>query len=301
MADSAPSGSPAPKFPAAPKPMVSLLAITSPLSVAAFLVSAAFGLPGYELGTVSAAGVVVGVLALWQIRRSRGRLGGRGLALAGVGLSVLLLGWSAVAFRQERHLARATERIDSVEHDLERLTRACWKYGARRGGELPPADVWRDLFEEEGFLKADAVGGPAGDDEPRSYAMNVLLGGLRPGEIKDRARTVLFFECKPGSPQAGGPGNFRRDVACARDRHSHVIAFADGHCEYRDAPELDDLNWLPQGKLECPMCGQEVRLPVTWTPEQRIACPACDWVLRDPHAPDMTAIWERGSAGLPGG
>jgi hypothetical protein len=300
MTDSAPSGSPAPKFPAAPKPMLSVLAITSPLWAAAFLVSAALHLPGYELGVVSVAGLAVGVVALWQIRRSRGKLGGRGLALAGAAISVVLIGWSAVALMQERRLARAVERINSVEHDLERLTSACWKYGARRGSELPPADVWRDLFEEEGFLKKGAVGGPEGDG-PRCYAMNVLLGGLRPREIKDRARTVLFFECKPGSPQAGGPGNFRRNVDCARDRRSYVIAFADGHCEYRDAAELDALNWLPQGKLECPICGEEVKLPVSWTPGERIACPVCEWVLRDPHAPDMTAIWERGSAGLPGG
>jgi len=298
MAGDASNGSRAAKPAAGPKPIISLLAIASPLSAAAFLFSAALNLPGYELGVVSLAGLACGVIALWQIRRSRGKLGGRGLAIAGIGVSLVLVGWAAASLTADWRQGRAVERTNSVEHDLERLTSACWKYAARHGGELPPADIWRDLFEEEGLLKKGAVGKPEPGDGPRLYAMNALVSGLRPSQIKDRSKTVLFFECQAGSPQAAGPGNLLRDTPAAGYRHGHVIAFADGHCEYRETADLDALNWLPQGKLECPLCGQEAKLSPSWTPDQPIACPECEWLLRDPHAPPMTAIWERGSEGL---
>src|SRR6516165_9980591 len=49
------------------------------------------GFVGVPCLAVGGVGVIVGALALWQIRRAQGDLGGRGIALLGVGLSSILL------------------------------------------------------------------------------------------------------------------------------------------------------------------------------------------------------------------
>jgi hypothetical protein len=60
------------------------------------------GVPCLAVGVI---GMLVGAIALWQIRRARGDLGGRAIALLGLGLSALLLvagsGYHAYAYVTE--------------------------------------------------------------------------------------------------------------------------------------------------------------------------------------------------------
>ncbi len=73
-----------------------------------------FGIPCLAVGFV---GMVVGAAALWQIRRSDGNLGGKGIARVGVALSVILLisgsGYHAYAYVTE--LPEGYERVNFTE------------------------------------------------------------------------------------------------------------------------------------------------------------------------------------------
>ena len=292
MTASAPGGSPSARGPVLP-PRTSALAISG-LAAAGLVAIAKVTLADAHLVGLSAvASLAVALVAARQIRRSRGREVGLSLALTAVLFSCTLLAWTALNLYQDWMFDRATGRANLVERDLMRITSACWKYSARHGHSLPPAASWRDVFEAEGFLKKGSIGAP-GDDGPRHYAMNSFLGDLKMVEIKECAKTVLFFECAPGTPQAGGPGNFRRDTPYAASPRGHVIAFADGHCEYRKAADVDGLKWLPRNDLRCPQCGEAVWVPNSWTPEEPFCCPLCLYVLWDPDGPSsMPGIWDR--------
>ncbi|MGE5190953.1 MAG: hypothetical protein ACM3U2_00510 [Deltaproteobacteria bacterium] len=75
------------------------------------------GFVGVPCLAVSAVGMLVGALALWQIRRAMGDLGGRGVALLGFTLSTLMLlagsGYHAYAYATE--VPQGFERVSFVE------------------------------------------------------------------------------------------------------------------------------------------------------------------------------------------
>jgi hypothetical protein len=72
------------------------------------------GVPCLAVGVV---GLIVGALALWQIRRAQGDLGGRGIALLGVGLSAILLvaGSSYHAYAYVTEVPDGFERVSFVD------------------------------------------------------------------------------------------------------------------------------------------------------------------------------------------
>jgi hypothetical protein len=75
------------------------------------------GFVGVPCLAVSAVGMLVGALAMWQIRRAAGDLGGRGIAILGFGLSTLVLfagsGYHAYAYATE--VPPGFERVSFVE------------------------------------------------------------------------------------------------------------------------------------------------------------------------------------------
>jgi prepilin-type processing-associated H-X9-DG protein len=90
-------------------------------------------------------------------------------------------------------------------------------------------------------LPAAVMTDPGDDKGGRAYAMNAALNGSI--AYPDVGRTVLFFECRPGAPPAGGP-----DLLPDKPRHAgrYVIGFLDGHVESVAPEEVRRLIWQPK-------------------------------------------------------
>ena len=200
------------------------------------------------VGLGSIIGIILGIVGLVKIGRSAGAKGGQGLAIAGIvvsGLGILLLpallGMLAAilmpAVISARDMAIATSSVNNVKH----LCIAAQTYAASHSQQLPPADSWPQVFQDQMGLPADVMTDPADDKGGRAYAMNAGLGGTI--QHPDRTRTVLFFECRPGAPPAGGP-----ELLPDMPRHAgrYVIGFLDGHVERVAPEEVGQLIWQPK-------------------------------------------------------
>ena len=222
----------------APAPKTSGLAIAS-------LVLGIVGPCTVGLGSII--GIILGIVGLVKIGKSAGAKGGRGLAIAGIavsGLGILILPVLAAillpAVFGALDLANAAASVSNVKQ----LCTAADVYANSHGQQLPPADSWPQVLQEQMGLPAAVMADPADRQGGLAYAMNAGLGGTiqHPGP----SRTVLFFECRPGAPPAGGP-----DLLPDKPRHAgrYVIGFLDGHVESVAPEEVRQLIWQPKREL----------------------------------------------------
>jgi len=230
-------------------PPVQAPAKTSGLAVASLIL----GIAGpCTVGIGSVLGVILGIVGLVKIGKSAGQLAGRGLAIAGlivsgVGFVMLLfiVPFAAAillpAFTGTRNAAYATSSLNNVKQ----LCAAAHMYAAENKDQFPPGDSWPEALKAIGFTD-QALADPAEHNGGRAYAINALVAGKDQGAIERRSETVLFFECAPGSPTAGGP-----EILPPAPRHgrAYVIGFCDGHVELVAKSKLGRLIWNPaEGK-----------------------------------------------------
>jgi hypothetical protein len=224
--------------PGAGTPVVSGLAIASFVLGVLGIVTA---------GLAGIAGLILGILALVKISRSQGRLGGSGLAIAGIcvsGAMLLLLPIMAAILLPA--LAKAKTRAQSIHcmNNVKQLNLALIMYANDHNGVLPPADQWCDLIKpytggSEAMYHCPAPGQPQGRC---SYAFNASLGNRRVEDITVPARTVLIFSSAEGWNHSGG--------VQSATTHNHPKGFAslgysDGHAQVLPYDQLKSLEWGP--------------------------------------------------------
>ena len=230
------------------KPKTSGLAIAS-------LVCAIVGFCIPVVGGILA--VVLGAVALSKISKSAGATSGKGLAIAGLvvsAFSILVIPVIAIlvaillpAMVVARDMACGVQSISNVKQ----LCMAAEVYATEQDQQLPPPDSWPQVLEMYlgGKTTADKLLADPGDEEAgRAYAMNAKLTEQysRLPLIRQSSRTVLFFECAPGSPPSGGP-----ELLPTKPRHArgYVIGFCDGHVEAVDPEKVKQLIWDPQAAM----------------------------------------------------
>ena len=200
-------------------------------------------------GLSAVAGVILGIVALVKLGKA-GATSGKGLAIAGVvvaGLGVLLIPVMAMlvaitlpAFTSARDQARKM----AFMNNMKQLSVATMVYTTEQDGRLPPPNEWPEKLEKYlGMPAEEAARAPSDPEAGRAVAMNAALGGLPIDAVPSATRTVLFFECRPGSPPAGGPELLPPEP---RYRGGYVIAFCDGHIEAVQPEEVGRLVWDPR-------------------------------------------------------
>ncbi|MBE3069494.1 MAG: DUF4190 domain-containing protein [Planctomycetes bacterium] len=237
----------------APEPATSAAAVAS-------LVCGVFAF--CTCGVTAIPAIILGAVALNRIRHGGGTLRGRGLAIAGIILAIVMI-FAAMVFvgmtllvsqppRGSIETTIAFRRRDRPEtrEDLSpeqaaarsmismtRLVQAAEDYARDHQGRLPtPEDYPGALLD---YIDPDErPEGPAG----RDFAMNAAVCGLRREAIRRPDRTVLFFECPPHGPFVGGRELLR---PLGGNGDAYVVAFADGHIEWVPADQIDDLLWQP--------------------------------------------------------
>ena len=234
-----------PVQPAAAPPAAPAKAKTSGLAIASLVL----GIAGpCTVGLGSIIGLILGIVGLVKIGRSAGAKGGRGLAIAGIvvsGLGIvllpILLGMLAAILMPAISSARGAAYSAASANNVRQLCSVAQMYAATHDQQLPPADSWPQVFQEQMGLPAGVMADPVGEEGGRAYAMNAALNGSI--AYPDVGRTVLFFECKSGAPPAGGP-----DLLPDKPRHGgkYIIGFLDGHVESVAPEGVRRLLWQPK-------------------------------------------------------
>jgi prepilin-type processing-associated H-X9-DG protein len=222
--------------PAAP-PKTSGLAVTS-------LVLGCLGV--LTCGITSLVGLVLGIIALVRINKSKGQLGGQGLALAGtiVSAAFLLLAPIPAAMLLPA-LARAKQKAASVQcmNNVKQLNLGLMMYASDNKDVFPAGSAWCDALKPYLGGSTSVFVCPQGAPNQRChYAVNARLAGHSTKEIQAPGQTVLVFEIDGGWNVSGG-----LELLPAKLRHSgaSVVGFADGHVEVVRSPRLKQLNWEP--------------------------------------------------------
>jgi prepilin-type processing-associated H-X9-DG protein len=222
--------------PPSPPPKTSALAITS-------LVLGCLGI--LTCGITSLVGLVLGIIALVRINKSKGQLGGQGMALAGTIVSAIFLLFAPMmAALLLPALARAKQKASSVQcmNNLKQLSLGVIMYANDNKDQFPTGTSWCDLIMPYERASQPFVC-PQGKPGQRShYAFNAKLVGRQLKDVQAPSETVLIFETDGGWDVAGG-----RELLPATPRHSgaHAIAFADGHVEIVRSVRLQKLRWDP--------------------------------------------------------
>lgn len=231
----------APPVPASgPSPARPPAASVSGLAVAALVC----GLLGFcTAGTTALLGLVLGLAGLRKIRRSQGRLAGRGLAKAGLGFSAVALAvWLGFLFggilpKTVQH--RAEAQSDRCLRHLMQLGVALRRYANDQSDRFPAASNWCDALGP--YLDdPSAYECPAGPGRWRChYAYNARLSGKQ--DVHVSPKTVAFFEIEGGWNVNGGPERVPRSP-----RHGLVhVCHVDGTVERVPRERLSALRWEP--------------------------------------------------------
>ena len=245
---------PPPPVPVAVQQKQTLPVKTSGMAVASLIL----GILGFiTCAITSVIGLILGIVSLSAIRKSAGRLGGRGLAIGGIavsGFTILIIPLVALlaailvpAVSRARGVA-----INAVSMaNVRQLSLAAMMYAEEHNAQLPDPDSWKEQLTEYMDGNPDEVlSSPYEHKAGCGFAMNSLLVGSAEGrgipleldQIVNPARTVLFFEARSDGPLAGGPELLPEEP---RGPRGYIISFVDGHVENVANDQLDDLIWSP--------------------------------------------------------
>jgi len=222
--------------PTAAPPKTSGLAVTS-------LVLGCLGL--LTCGITSLVGLVVGIIALVRINKSDGRLGGKGMALAGTTVSAALLLLAPIlAAMFLPALASAKQKAFNIQcmNNVKQLNLGLIMYAGDNKDQFPSGATWCDALTP--YVKNNATFlCPQGKPALRChYAFNAKLAGKSTKDVQAPAETVLIFETDGGWNLSGG-----REQLPAKPRHrgAYAVGFADGHAEMVRDARLEKLRWEP--------------------------------------------------------
>ena len=221
------------ELPAKPNPPTSGMAIASLVC----------GVLGACTFITSIIGVVLGILALNQIKNSNGEKGGQGVAIAGIVVSgvtlviflfgALMAGIMLPAIGVAREAASEAVTLSQAT----RLHTDALMLAADYDDTFGSAGSWRDAIND---MNAQAG---IGSWMPDDMAMDLALGGVRGEDVSEPASTVLFFEVEPDSGISAGDA----DEMAPTPRHASgfLIIFVEGGARFVPADELDTLVWEP--------------------------------------------------------
>jgi len=214
---------------------------TSGLAIASLIL----GILGFcTFGLAGIVGFILGIVGLIAISKSAGQLKGEGLAVAGIIVSavslftlfiLLLMAILMPALARARHNARVAVSMNNAKQ----LCLAVHIFCEDNDGRIPPADNWPQALAPYLGNSKDILTSPFDPDAGRVWAMNPNVKNIN---VKEAAKTVMFFECQAGSPPAGG-----REMLPDRPRaqKGYIIGFVDGHVECIPPERLDELIWSP--------------------------------------------------------
>ena len=194
------------------------------------------------LGCTAPIGLVLGIVALVKINKSRGQMGGQGLAIAGTCVSgvMMLFFIPFMAALLLPALAQAKGKAQTVSciNNMKQICLGMRMYASDHNESFPPAATWCDAIQQNlGSPKvfqcpADRSGQRCG------YAFNRKLSGV--SATQANPQTVLVFECQGGWNVSGGPPDIQ-----TRHQRTYTVGFVDGSVMQVSGARLGTLRWDP--------------------------------------------------------
>lgn len=218
---------------------------TSGVAVASMILAGLSFFPGFFLppiGVIFAiAALICGIVALIQIRRSRGSLEGVGLAASGIATAVCCLVLIVFLVNLIFYVNRAKRRM-ICESRLTYLGEAIRMYSNEFDGKYPSADKWCDLLhnrQTRSYSFQCPSAEYAGRWSQSHYAMNPHC---EPNSLAD---TVLLFETNGGWNQFGGP-----EILTTENHNGKGcnILFNDGSVKFVRTDQLGESKWKAEQK-----------------------------------------------------
>ena len=207
-------------------------------------------------GLLSIVGIILGIVGMGKIKRSGGAVGGRGLAIAGLIVSVVTLiiglaiatifGIGALLGLAGLSTVKDMGTQAMCENNVRQLCVAAHQYAKANNDTLPPADTWPEALKNGHFLESDTALSCLGRGiTGRAFAMNAKVGGMPWSKVRRQSEAVLFFECSPGAPPSGGPSDLPPEPP---HTGGWTIGFCDGHVEIVPLNRRDQLIWDPKAE-----------------------------------------------------
>lgn len=199
-------------------------------------------------GLTGIVGIVLGIIGVTSVNASGGKKTGLGLAIAGIVVgcaSVLMSCLLAAIVLPAIGAARDGARIAIQTANLANLSDTVYVYSNQNDDQLPPANDWVNALEDVVDVRSRIkrwASAPGSDSNTRGIAMNDQLDGIAISDIASPYSTVLFFECKPNSPLAGGPELLPNVPMNGR---AFVVVYVSGEVRYIQPEEVAMLRWSP--------------------------------------------------------
>jgi prepilin-type processing-associated H-X9-DG protein len=220
---------------AAPAPST---AKTSGMAVASLVL----GVLGF-CGVTALAGLILGIVAQVKISRSGGRLKGKGLAIAGIVISgiMLFVSLAIMAGLLLPALAKVRHRADTYNcsNNAQKVALAVRLYAEENDGKCPPAVNWCDAIANN-LPGPDTFKCPQRRGEQSGFGFNAKLAGRTLSSIPPD--TVMIFESPGGWNFTGGPDDV---IANPPHGRGYYFGFADGSVRQVSGNELPQLRWEP--------------------------------------------------------
>jgi len=221
--------------PGAPAPAAAPPKKSSGLGVAALILGI---LSLLTCGVLSLPALIVSIIAV--VKKAGGMaIGGLITSLLGLVLigGMFAAGGFAMFFAKDAaHMAKAMAEV-------QMLSRAATMYANANDNRLPGADWDAQLSQyKESLGEFDDIPWMNAEGEGYVFALNADVAGRRIDEIAKPSRTVLFFECRPGSPPVGG-----KELLPDQPRFKvYVVGYADGNVEPVEPGEIGKLKWTAE-------------------------------------------------------
>jgi len=234
---------------APPRQTIPVESKTSGMAIASLVC----GILGLFICVTAPVGLVLGIVARSQIKKSQGRLTGSGLATAGIITSAvlgLLFLVAVLAGMLLPALAKAKYKAQEIQsmNNMKQLALAVRIYATDHNDQFPPSDTWCDAIQST-VGSSKVYQHPTKPDQRCGYAFNAKVGGL--DETKVSPQTVVIFESDAGWNGAGGS-----ELLVSRQKGGTVgglrtreeiflIGFADGSVKRLPRSQLNTLRWDP--------------------------------------------------------
>lgn len=212
---------------------------TSPMAIWSLVL----GILGFCTCITAVPGLILGIIGMKQCNEKPNEFTGKGLALAGIILSVvamiisLLL--SAVLFPVFNRARHAAGQAD-CQANVRQLGTSIKMYLTDWDDTYPPAASWCDATKDYAKNPNAYVCGAA-KDKACGYAFSAALGGQPEGVVRSAFSTPLVFESDRGWNGSGG-----RDAMITQPRHMFInVGCADTHVQPVFAGTESTLQWNP--------------------------------------------------------
>ncbi|MDB6122596.1 MAG: hypothetical protein JWQ71_1589 [Pedosphaera sp.] len=238
FADALSTSNPLPSFSASAQPSNIQAPQTSGMAIASLVLGI---LSLFTCGLTGIPGLILGILALAKINKNQGRLSGKGLAIAGICTSgiLMLLSIPILAGMLLPALAKAKQKARTIQciNNMKQLGLAVRIYSSDHKDQLPSAANWSDAIFTN-VSSSNIFRCPTDLHQTCGYAYNSKLSGLNESEINPR--TVLFFESDGGWNASGGS-----EQMLSRHGNRTVVCFVDGSVMQLSPSNLSTLRWDP--------------------------------------------------------